>query len=43
MKNYVTAQFLADAANRALGSGVNKLKSINGFGYYTYNRLFQSR
>ncbi len=38
----VTAQFLADAANRALGSVINKYKSINGLGYYTYLRLFQS-
>ncbi len=40
--NNVTAQFLADAANRALGSVINKYKSINGLGYYTYTRLFQS-
>ncbi len=38
----VTAQFLADAAYRALGSVINKYKSINGLGYYTYIRLFQS-
>ncbi len=29
-------------ANRALGSVINKYKSINGLGYYTYTRLFQS-
>ncbi len=38
----MTAQFLADAANKALGSVINKYKSINGLGYYTYTRLFQS-
>ncbi len=38
----VTAQVLFDAANRALGSVINKYKSINGLGYYTYTRLFQS-
>ncbi len=38
----VTAQFLADAANRALGSAINKYKIINDLGYYTYTRLFQS-
>ncbi len=32
----VVAQILADAANRALGSVINKYKTINGFGYYTY-------
>ncbi len=41
--NYdVTAQVLSDAANRVLGSVINKYKSINGLGYYTYTRLFQS-
>ena len=38
----VTAQVLSDAASRALGSIINKYKSINGLGYYTYTRLFQS-
>ncbi len=38
----VTAQVLSDAANRALESVINKYKSINGLGYYTYTRLFQS-
>ncbi len=30
----VTAQCLADAVNRALGSVKNKYKSINGLGYH---------
>ncbi len=34
------AQILADAANRALGSVINKYKKINCFGYYTYTKLF---
>jgi hypothetical protein len=38
----VIAQILADAANRALGSIINKYKKINGLGYYTYTKLFQS-
>ncbi len=38
----MTAQYLANAANRALGSVINKYKHINGLEYYTYNRLFQS-
>ncbi len=38
----MTAQFLADTANRALGSVINKYKSINVLGYYLYTRLFQS-
>ncbi len=33
---------MADAANRALDSVINKYKSINGLGYYTYTGLFQS-
>ncbi len=36
----VVAQILADAANRALGSDINKYKNINGFGYYTYTKSF---
>ncbi len=32
----------SDAANLALGSIINEYKSINGLGYYTYTRLFQS-
>ncbi len=38
----ITAQVLSDVANRALGSIINKHKAINGLGYYTYTRLFQS-
>ncbi len=38
----VIAQILADAANRALGSVINKYKYINGFGYYTYTKSFHS-
>jgi len=38
----VTAQILADAANRALGSIINKYKSINVLGYYKFIKLFQS-
>lgn len=38
----VTAKVLADSANRALGAIINKYKSINGLGYYTYTRMFQS-
>ncbi len=38
----IAAQVLSDAANRALGSIINKCKVINGLGYYTYTRLFQS-
>ncbi len=32
---------MADAANRSMGSVINKYKSMNGLGYYTYTRLFQ--
>ncbi len=38
----MTAQFLVDAANRALESVINKEKGKNGVGYYTYSRLFQN-
>ncbi len=38
----VVAQILTDAANRALGSVINKYKKINGFGYYTYTKPFHS-
>ncbi len=38
----VVAQILADAANRALGSVINKYKQINSFGYYTYTKSFHS-
>ncbi len=37
----VVTQILADAANRALGSVINKYKQINGFGYY-YTKSFHS-
>ncbi len=33
---------MADAANRALGSVINKYKKINSFGYYTYTKSFHS-
>ena len=33
---------MADAANRTLGAVRNKYKKINGLGYYTYTKLFQS-
>ena len=36
------AKTLADAANRALGAVINKYKSLNGLGYYTYTKLFNS-
>ncbi len=38
----VVAQILADAANRALGSVINKYKTFNGFGYYSYTKSFNS-
>ncbi len=38
----ITAQVLSDAANRAVGSIINKYKAINGPSYNTYTRLFQS-
>ena len=38
----VTAQVLSDSANRALGAIINKYKSINGLGYFTYTKLYQS-
>ncbi len=38
----ITAQVISDAANRAVGSIINKNKAINGPGYYSYTRLFQS-
>ncbi len=38
----VVAQILADAANGALGSVINKYKKINGFGYYTYTKSVHS-
>jgi hypothetical protein len=38
----VTAKVLADAGNRALGAIIAKYKKINGFGYYTFTKLFNS-
>ena len=38
----ITVRTLADAANRALGSVINKYQTINGLGYYTYTSLFNS-
>ncbi len=38
----VVAQIVANAANKALGSVINKYKEIDGFGYYTYIKLFHS-
>ena len=38
----VTAKFLADSGNRALGALINKYKHLNGLGYYSYTKLFQS-
>ncbi len=33
---------LADTADRAQGSVINKYKTINSFGYYTYTKSFHS-
>ena len=38
----IPVKTLADAANRALGAVINKYKSINGLGYYTFTRMFHS-
>jgi hypothetical protein len=39
--NYnITARVLSDAANRGLGSLINKYKHINGLGFNTYTKLF---
>ncbi len=38
----VVTQILADAANRALASVINKYQKINSFGYYTYTKPFHS-
>ncbi len=40
--NNVVAQILADAANRALGSFINKYTKICDFGYYAYTKSFHS-
>ena len=36
------AKVLADSANRALGAVINKYKTLNGLGYYTYTQMFNS-
>ncbi len=38
----VIVNVLADAGNRALGAIINKYKQINGLGYYTYIKLYNS-
>ena len=38
----VTAEVLAGAGGRALGSILHKYKQIKGLGYYTYSKLYQS-
>jgi len=38
----VTADTLSGAANRALGAIISKYKQINGLGYYTYTKLYNS-
>ena len=38
----VTAEVLAGAGARALGSILHKYKKMNGLGYYTYSKLYQS-
>ena len=38
----VIASTLAKAGNRALGAIISKYNSINGLGYYTYSKLFNS-
>jgi hypothetical protein len=37
-----TAKFLGDAGNRALGAIINKYKMLNGFGFHTFKKLFES-
>ena len=37
-----TTEILAMAARRALGSMINKFKSINDMGYSTYSKLYES-
>ena len=37
-----TANKFASAGSRALGSIVNKYKKLNGLGYYTYTKLYNS-
>ncbi len=38
----VTADILSVAANRALGVIISQYKHINGLGYYTYTKLYNS-
>ncbi len=38
----VIADILSGAVNRALGAIINKYKHINGLGYYTYTKLYNS-
>ncbi len=38
----VTADILSGAANRALGAIIGNYKHINGLGYYTYTKLYNS-
>ncbi len=39
----VVAQILVNAANRTLGSVINKYQKNNGFGYYTYTKLYMTK
>ena len=38
----VTAEVLAGAGSRALGSILHKYRKVKGLGYYTYSKLYQS-
>ena len=38
----VTAEVLAGAGGRALGSILHKYKKMKDLGYYTYSKLYQS-
>ncbi len=38
----ITTDILSGAANRALGAIISKYKHINGIGYYTYTKLYNS-
>ena len=37
-----TVKFLSNAGNRALGAIINKYKKLNGLGYNTYTKLYES-
>ena len=37
-----TSDILATAAGRALGSMINKFKTLNDMGYSTYSKLYES-